>query len=94
MDITPAPAVATPRFVALLNDSYQTFDRAFQEARLDEYAAERGLDRAGREELGRRFDVLTVQRKQTTESVPLGSAIDTVLRVTLGGITEQIPLRL
>ena len=49
--------------VALLNDSYQTFDRAFQEARLDEYAAERGLDRAGREELGRRFDVLTVQRK-------------------------------
>ncbi len=38
--------------------------------------------------------VLTVQRKQTTESVPLGSAIDTVLRVTLGGITEQIPLRL
>ncbi len=49
--------------VALLNDSYQSFDRPFQEARLDEYAAERGLDRAGREELGRRFDVLTVQRK-------------------------------
>jgi N-acetylmuramate 1-kinase len=49
--------------VALLNDSYQSFDRAFQEARLDEYAAERGLDRAGREELGRQFDVLTVQRK-------------------------------
>lgn len=38
--------------------------------------------------------VLTVQRKQTTESVPLGAAIDTVVRVTLGGITEQIPLRL
>ena len=49
--------------VALLNDSYQSFDRAFQEARLDEYAAERGLDRAGREALGRDFDVLTVQRK-------------------------------
>jgi len=49
--------------VALLNDSYQTFDRAFQEARLDEYAAEIGLDAAGRERLGREFDVLTVQRK-------------------------------
>lgn len=49
--------------VALLNDSYQSFDRAFQEARLDEYAAERGLDREGRERLGREFDVLTVQRK-------------------------------
>jgi aminoglycoside/choline kinase family phosphotransferase len=49
--------------VALLNDSYQTFDRAFQEARLDEYAAASGLDRAGRERLGREFDVLTVQRK-------------------------------
>lgn len=49
--------------VALLNDSYQSFDRAFQEARLDEYAAERGLDREGREALGRDFDVLTVQRK-------------------------------
>lgn len=49
--------------VALLNDSYQTFDRPFQEARLDEYAAERGLDSAAREQLGREFDVLTVQRK-------------------------------
>jgi len=49
--------------VALLNDSYQSFDRAFQEARLDEYAAERGLDAEGRAELGRQFDVLTVQRK-------------------------------
>lgn len=49
--------------VALLNDSYQSFDRAFQESRLDEYAAERGLDRAGREQLGRELDVLTVQRK-------------------------------
>ena len=49
--------------VALLNDSYQSFDRAFIEARLDEYAAEAGLDGAGREALGREFDVVTVQRK-------------------------------
>jgi N-acetylmuramate 1-kinase len=49
--------------VALLNDSYQSFDRAFQEARLDEFAAERGMGRAEREALGREFDVLTVQRK-------------------------------
>ena len=49
--------------VALLNDSYQSFDRAFQEARLDEYAAARGLGAEGREEVGRQFDVLTVQRK-------------------------------
>jgi hypothetical protein len=49
--------------VALLNDSYQTFDRPFQEARLDDYAAALGLSRGEREELGRSFDVLTVQRK-------------------------------
>ncbi len=49
--------------VALLNDSYQSFDRAFVEARLDEYAAAAGLDAAGREALGREFDVVTVQRK-------------------------------
>ena len=49
--------------VALLNDSYQSFDRAFIEARLDEFAAARGYDRAGRETLGREFDVITVQRK-------------------------------
>lgn len=49
--------------VALLNDSYQTFDRAFVEARLDEYAAEAGLDAASRAELGREFDLVTVQRK-------------------------------
>jgi aminoglycoside/choline kinase family phosphotransferase len=49
--------------VALLNDSYQTFDRPFIEARLDEFAAEAGLDAAGRAELGREFDVVTVQRK-------------------------------
>jgi hypothetical protein len=33
------------------------------EARLDEFAAARGLDAAGRAELGREFDVVTVQRK-------------------------------
>ncbi len=49
--------------VALLNDSYQSFDRAFVEARLDDYAAARGLDARGREALGREFDVVTVQRK-------------------------------
>jgi aminoglycoside/choline kinase family phosphotransferase len=49
--------------VALLQDSYQTFDRAFIEARLDEFASARGLDRAAREELGREFDLVTVQRK-------------------------------
>ena len=49
--------------VALLNDSYQSLDRAFMDARLDEYAAAAGLDVAGREALGREFDVVTVQRK-------------------------------
>ena len=49
--------------VALLNDSYQTFDRDFVERRLDEFAEVRGLDAAGRAELGREFDLVTVQRK-------------------------------
>jgi aminoglycoside/choline kinase family phosphotransferase len=49
--------------VALLNDSYQTFERHFVEARLDEYARASGLDAAGRAELGRDFDRVTVQRK-------------------------------
>ena len=49
--------------VALLNDSYQSFDRAFIEARLDEFAAAAGLDAADRTALGREFDVVTVQRK-------------------------------
>lgn len=49
--------------VALLNDSYQTFDRSFIEARLDEFAAAAGLDAEGRSDLGREFDVVTVQRK-------------------------------
>jgi aminoglycoside/choline kinase family phosphotransferase len=49
--------------VALLNDSYQTFERDFIEARLDEYAGELGFDSAARTELGRQFDFVTVQRK-------------------------------
>jgi N-acetylmuramate 1-kinase len=49
--------------VALLSDSYQSFDRAFIEARLNDFAAARGLDQAGRAALGREFDVVTVQRK-------------------------------
>jgi len=49
--------------VALLNDSYQVFDRAFVEARLDDYARARGLDAADRAALGREFDRVTVQRK-------------------------------
>ena len=49
--------------VALLNDSYQTFDRAFVEARLDEYARAARLDAQGRADVGREFDRVTVQRK-------------------------------
>jgi aminoglycoside/choline kinase family phosphotransferase len=49
--------------VALLNDSYQKFDRSFVEARLDEYARATGLDAAGRAAVGRDFDRVTVQRK-------------------------------
>jgi aminoglycoside/choline kinase family phosphotransferase len=49
--------------VALLNDSYQVFDRAFVEARLDDYARARELPDAERALLGREFDQVTVQRK-------------------------------
>jgi N-acetylmuramate 1-kinase len=49
--------------VALLNDSYQTFDRAFVEARLDEFGAEKNLDADARQALVREFDLVTVQRK-------------------------------
>jgi aminoglycoside/choline kinase family phosphotransferase len=49
--------------VALLNDSYQEFDRAFLEARLDEFAAVHGYDAQERTTLGREFDLVTVQRK-------------------------------
>lgn len=49
--------------VALLNDSYQTFDRAFVEARLADYAEEAGLGEGSRENLLFEFDLVTVQRK-------------------------------
>jgi len=49
--------------VALLNDSYQTFDRPFVEARLDEYTRAARLDAQGRANVGREFDLVTVQRK-------------------------------
>ena len=49
--------------VALLNDSYQTFDRAFVEARLDDYGNARGLPASDRSAVLREFDLVTVQRK-------------------------------
>lgn len=49
--------------VALLCDSYQPFERAFVEARLDDYAAARTFSHDERRALGREFDLLTVQRK-------------------------------
>ncbi len=54
--------------VALLNDSYQEFDRAFVEARLAEYADAAALphsssDPEGRGELHGEFDLVTIQRK-------------------------------
>lgn len=49
--------------VALLNDSYQEFDRAFVEARLDEFAAAAGAGNEERKRIGLEFDLVTVQRK-------------------------------
>jgi aminoglycoside/choline kinase family phosphotransferase len=49
--------------VALLNDSYLDLDRSFVEARLDDFAAASGLGAEARAELGRQFDLMTVQRK-------------------------------
>lgn len=49
--------------VALLNDSYQSMPRDFIEARLDDFAEAAGMDASGRAQLGREFDVVTVQRK-------------------------------
>lgn len=49
--------------VALLNDSYQEFDRAFVESRLSDYADAAGLPATSRASLVEEFDVVTVQRK-------------------------------
>jgi hypothetical protein len=53
--------------VALLNDSYQEFDRAFVEARLTDYAdaaaLSRGFSPESRLRLSDEFDLVTVQRK-------------------------------
>jgi aminoglycoside/choline kinase family phosphotransferase len=49
--------------VALLRDSYQSFDDAFVEARLDDYALASGASAAERSALGFELDVITVQRK-------------------------------
>lgn len=49
--------------VALLCDSYQPFERAFVEARLDDYAGVRALSAGERRALGREFDLITLQRK-------------------------------
>jgi N-acetylmuramate 1-kinase len=53
--------------VALLNDSYQEFDRAFVEARLEDYAdaaaLSRGFSKESRLRLQGEFDLVTVQRK-------------------------------
>ena len=49
--------------VALLNDSYQEFDRPFVLSRLEEFAAVAKLATAEREALELQFDLVTVQRK-------------------------------
>ncbi len=49
--------------VALLNDSYQEFDRAFVESRLDEFAHAAGMSADERKKIGLEFDLVTVQRK-------------------------------
>jgi aminoglycoside/choline kinase family phosphotransferase len=49
--------------VALLGDSYQTFDRAFVDSCLREFCSELSLDAAAEAELGRQFEMVMVQRK-------------------------------
>jgi hypothetical protein len=49
--------------VALLGDSYQTFDRAFIDSRLGEFCRELGLGAAEEAELTRQFEMVMVQRK-------------------------------
>lgn len=48
--------------VALLTDSYQSFDRAFIEARIDDYCAAHGAE-SERQRILYEFDFVTVQRK-------------------------------
>lgn len=49
--------------VALLRDSYQSFDEAFVSARLAEFASARGLTAADAQALRFELDLITVQRK-------------------------------
>ena len=49
--------------VALLRDSYQTFDEAFVAERLAEFAAARGLTASDADALRFELDIITVQRK-------------------------------
>lgn len=49
--------------VALLGDSYQVFEPAFIQARLDEYAAAIGVDADEGRRIRYEFDIVTVQRK-------------------------------
>lgn len=49
--------------VALLNDSYQSFDDAFIDARLRQYVEARGLGSSAYAEVRRQFDLVTIQRK-------------------------------
>jgi len=49
--------------VALLGDSYQNFDRAFIDSRLNEFCGELNLDEAAERELSQQFDMVMVQRK-------------------------------
>ncbi len=49
--------------VALLGDSYQSFDRAFVDARLAEFAQHMGFDSKTEASVAREFDMVTVQRK-------------------------------
>lgn len=49
--------------VALLNDSYQSFDPEFVEARLDEYVEHLGGDADERARVALEFNLVTVQRK-------------------------------
>ncbi len=49
--------------VALLGDSYQSFDPAFVDSRLSEFCSELDLDQAQQDELRRQFEMVTVQRK-------------------------------